>query len=212
MSVHVDIANLVLDDILDDPASAKVYAETRRKIRDGRLAEEQLAPIGQTLYGPKSWGPEQVACWLAVHADLMGGRFAEVRIEVGAEPGADGDRRANAEKLEDLPAPFTAHVDLRQNGGDQDGSLTWSEPIRVSRSTGKGYEEDGQTFPYLERCLVPPRCVPLEIGTTLPSRTRLHMDQDSGVARWPYGSPFIFLMVKMKNGIEIDFDLPEETA
>ena len=69
-----------------------------------------------------------------------------------------------------------------------DGMIRWTEPIEVSVATGlieiaKGEERPG---PIALHYQVPPGEAPLEIGSSLPSRTMLHLLDGGKVARWPY--------------------------
>lgn len=57
---------------------------------------------------------------------------------------------------------------------------------------------DGQTRIATEHRILPPGQASLEIGTTLPSRTLLHMC-GGGVARWPYGSETVRLLVNLED-------------
>jgi hypothetical protein len=198
VTVHEDLAQVVLDEILRDGPSAHVLAETRQKIRDGRLKGAHLDSIGQTFHRAPNWPMEQLASWLDVHSNLMAGTYADVWIEVGSGPGSDDDRHNNAAALVDLPKPFIAHVDMDQNCSDQDGWLEWTEPIWVWRSTGTPYVDgDGEQKPVYVRHQIPAGTAPLEIGLTMPSRTMLHLLQDRGVARWAYGSNSIDLILSV---------------
>ena len=114
-------------------------------------------------------------------------------------PEADAEREANAAALADLPHPFRASVDLRQNKRPGDGTLYWDEPIRVSAATGLiERTEDGETFSLPLRMMIPPSHAVLEIGSTLASRTWTHLEMGWGsVARWPYGESFLYLFLNL---------------
>jgi hypothetical protein len=45
--------------------------------------------------------------------------------------------------------------------------------------------------------MIQPGEAPLEIGSSLPSRTWLHLREDRAVARWPYGHDSFMLFVKV---------------
>ncbi|NEA86636.1 hypothetical protein G3I38_18110 [Streptomyces sp. SID7958] len=127
------------------------------------------------------------------------GRVARRRIQVGASPGADADRAGNAARLQDLTAPFVAHLDMTQHGADCDGLLEWTEPVTAWRSTampvlGAHVLHGAIQAPFEVR----PSSVPLEVGYTLPSRTFAHLLTDGAVARWPYEDDEIHLLVDLE--------------
>jgi hypothetical protein len=170
-NVHELVADQLLNDILRHPPAAAVLADTREELRRsiGGFDRDYVAAIGQIHALAGSWPMEQVAAFLSVHAQRMSGRFGMVTIEVGEPPGSDGD-----------------------------GELRWTEPITINRSTGVGeVGADGKTRPVMTTCLIPPTIpVPLEIGYSKPSVILNHLSiRHYGVARWPYGVPYITLFL-----------------
>jgi hypothetical protein len=125
------------------------------------------------------------------------GAASQVKIVLAVTPFPDAKRDANASVLQYLPEPFSAHVDRTQRNDEQDGWLEWSQPIRVTRSVGVAYYQPGDKgpSPVNVRLIIHPGKVPLEISTTLPSRTALHLASDADVARWPYDSTCIRLFI-----------------
>ncbi|MFD1309073.1 hypothetical protein [Streptomyces kaempferi] len=100
--------------------------------------------------------------------------------------------------MSDLPVPFVAELDVEQNAADEDGTLSWTEEIIVTRSTGVPYtaacaSRETVTIP----TVMPSYRVPLEVGTTKPSRTLLHLEEDGGVARWAYGSQDLYVLLNL---------------
>jgi hypothetical protein len=200
-NVHELVADQLLNDILRHPPAAAVLADTREELRRsiGGFDRDYVAAIGQIHALAGSWPMEQVAAFLSVHAQRMSGRFGMVTIEVGEPPGSDSERAVNAECLATLPHPFCASVDINQGcSADGDGELRWTEPITINRSTGVGeVGADGKTRPVMTTCLIPPTIpVPLEIGYSKPSVILNHLSiRHYGVARWPYGAPYITLFL-----------------
>lgn len=192
-SAHVDAAEKTLDLFLADPAGGmalKVY-------RDG-IKERRYGATGDAIHQQmwNTWPLEQVAAFALVHSELCSGKVAEVQISAGGAPGADADRAGNAALVANLPAPFTAEVFAHQNCEDQDGFLSWSEPIMMEVATGIGIVgPDGKTRRQVVTREIPPGEAPLEIGTTCASNTLMHLRSDRALARWPYGSERIRLFV-----------------
>jgi len=105
-------------------------------------------------------------------------------IAVGAHPGRDRDLTGNREKLARLPEPF--HAAVTSGGFDCDGWLEWRQAIDIEH-------------PLLDetqlRLRFPPSGVPLEIGHTEPETTIWHLRSEGGVARWPYESSHLALIL-----------------
>jgi len=197
VTLHEDLAREELDNTLSRPGSAAAFTETLRTLRTGHYD----STIGQTHQSPRYWPNHQIAAYMRVYAELAVGNYAFGWVHVGATPGPDADREENADKLRNLAPGIHAEVDLAQNMADQDGSLTWTDPMRGLKLSGATYraacgvgEQPFITFP----CDLAPRWAPLEIGYTLPSRTMLHMIEDGAVARWAYGSDKIVVLVDVK--------------
>ncbi len=151
--------------------------------------------IGQNPWD--GWPMEQVAVFIKIQVMIHTGLVAMVPLSTPRPPLADRERAGNAEALASLPHPFTASVDMYQSNEAGDGLLSWSEPIEASLSTGIiGRDSDGRTRPVPVHFMIPPGSAPLEIGSSLASRTWTHLVMDSGrVARWPYGHSRIRLLV-----------------
>lgn len=191
---HEEAAETLLDDIMQTPEAAATLAHHRAVLTENRNPR-WAARIGQTHHHPRSWPLEQAAAHLAVHSALMTGRYVDVLIGVGAAPGPDADREGNALKLARVNKHFRADLDMTQNGRESDGRLSWSEPISTDRSTNVGLITDCGTTPVRTSVTLPPGGVPLEVGTSKPSTTLMHLRRFGGVARWAYGDDLIALFV-----------------
>jgi len=200
MTVHLSVAKAILDRLMSDPAGIKAFHTAHQGLRSGRWSHEYVDSIGQHgVRARSSWPMEQVAAFAEVHGMIARGTVAMVPVGTDGPPNRDDQREANAAALADLPDPFTAYVNPTQNGADADGFLSWSEPIEVSLATGLIERDvDGSTRPYSVHYRIPAGTAPLEIGSSLPSRTWLHLVLEGGsVARWPYGHDCIRLFVNL---------------
>lgn len=194
-TVHEQMAAKLMDQMLYSPIAAQVLAETRQGLRSGRIDGAYRDRIGQTQHRAAYWPPEQAAAFLRVHTGLMSGEFAMALLEVGEVPAGDADRIINANRLARLHPAFAARLDAEQSNAERDGEMCWTAPIRVQRSTGRASSEGTALTPEVAVYEVPPGCVPLEIGLTFPSRTLLHLLKHGGVARWPYQSTVVALLL-----------------
>lgn len=204
-TVHEDMAKALHREFMttkDGAAALSVYVQG---LADGRWRDEYLERIGQHHFGMRSgWSMDQIAAFAHMHSALMSGFVYDVEISTRGTPGPDADRDGNAAKVAHLPGPFTATVSASQNNADQDGWLTWDEPIKMEKSLNVPWTDGihGQQ-PVTRIIEVGPGRVPLEIGTTKCSRTLLHCRMDGGVARWPYGHDRIVLYVSATDFVGI---------
>jgi hypothetical protein len=201
-TLHERMAGSLLDQMLYSPSAAQALAQTRQDLRGDRIPAAYRDRIGQTLRRAAYWPPVQAAAFLRVHTGLMSGEFAVSLLEVGEIPLADAARGANAERLKRLHPAFSARLNADQAGADADGELCWTQAIRAQRSTGSTSTQTdaGRTRAEIGPCEIPPGCVPLEVGATLPSRTLLHLVKHGGVARWPYESTVVALLWNAQSG------------
>lgn len=184
-----------------DPETAKIIPGCIEGLRTGRWSRDYLDAVGQLHWGgPSQWPRHQVAAFAHMHAYLESGLAAQVAIHVGRAPCRDAERDANASALANLPSPFTAHLDRTQRNADADGWLKWYSPITVLCATEAVYYPSRASNPTAVRAprIIPPGEVPLEVGSSPPSRTFMHIHEDLGVARWPYESTHITLFVSSK--------------
>lgn len=197
---HQRGAHAVLDRILTLEPTAAALVRTRHRLAVGdHFTPEFVDAVGQMhRLTPGNWPVHQVAAFLDIHAAIGAGRYAMVQVEVGTAPRPDAGRAANAAALADLPEPFMAQLDLDQNAADEDGKVAWTEDVIVTRSTGVSYTA-GCAVP--ESLTIPTVVgsfrVPLEVGTTMPSRTLLHLEEDGGVARWAYDSTDLYILLNL---------------
>lgn len=197
---HERGAHAVLDRILTTEPTAAALVRTRNRLASGNhFTTGFVDAVGQAhRRKPGRWPVHQIAAFLDIHAAIGAGRYAIVQVEVGVSPRQDAERNANAAALSELPEPFVAELDRQQSAADEDGTIAWSESIVVTRSTGVSYAagctaQESLTVP----TTVHPFRIPLEVGTTMPSRTLLHLEEDGGVARWAYGSTDLYVLLNL---------------
>lgn len=206
MTVHEDLAQGFLEDFQEDPDAMYALIDLRNRHIRGEMDEGGIWGTGyadalgsSARFTPKQWPLYQHAAFLKLHALVGSGRVAYTYISTGGAPGPDHDRAENAFLLTETCPPFTATLDMGQNGADCDGSLAWGEPLRVSRPTGAFYYADGCINQKQSILACPttrkPGWAPLEVGDSWLSRTLMHLWQYGAVARWPYGSDLIWLFL-----------------
>jgi hypothetical protein len=192
--MHEDVFAARADKAMRDPKEAQGMLWMRRAIKEGRWKVDGLQDgLAQPFGG---WTPGQTLAMSYLVGYVASGRVARCRVEVGQKPSADADRVLNAFALDQAADPFTAELDVEQNNGDADGSVSWSEPITLNR----GFGGDLVTVD-------PLRDAPLEVGYTCASRTWLHLFEGGSVAHWPYGQTWLWVFVGMPTPTEFVLEL-----
>jgi hypothetical protein len=199
-TVHERSAQMMLDQMMADPDGPETLRLAYNGIREKRWGADYVDALGQNPMG--SWPMEQVAVFSRLHAMVYSGLVATVTVSTRRPPQPDRDREGNAARLAGLPHPFTAEVDMGQSNDGGDGIVRWSEPIRVSYTTGLiDRDPDGTTHPLTLSATIPAGSAMLEIGQSLASRTWQHLVMDTGkVARWPYRHPRFWLFINQDWG------------
>lgn len=201
-TVHQEAAEQAALGSATDPEGAAALRDFRDGLKTGRWSLSYVNAIGQDYrLDPDRWPLAQIYAFMRVHSMLMDGEIAQVQISTDGGPVADENRTENQRRLNDLLGPFVAMVDPDQGtDSDGDGHLEWDEPIQVEQSMGVPYIDlaTGEQSPLLKVATMPSGRVPLEIGTTFPSKTFEHLARFKGLARWPYGSDCIHLFVRTR--------------
>ncbi|WUD72110.1 hypothetical protein OG937_10630 [Streptomyces sp. NBC_00510] len=172
MTVHEDLAEGIWEDIRKQPEEAAAVFRVQNMHINGDLDQDVIRSayadsLGSSArFRPARWPVYQTAAFAFLHALIGGGDVAYVPIRTGGTPCPDADRVGNAALLARTCPPFSAELDMGQNGADCDGTLRWDKTIELSRGTGAFFYQDncrnrGQSR--LEcRTTYQPRSAPLE--------------------------------------------------
>lgn len=186
MPAQEAVATGVRDQIKENPALFKVAIEHYEATVYGEISVDDVdyADMFLQTYGTVR-DPTVAGLIIATfHADLLAGRAAFVRIEVGETPHRDKEIEANRAALADLPGPFTATLN-GVRGAPQDGVLSWDlrAPDAPKHPGWRWPDPDGYS-PGEDSTAI----VPLEVGYTDPETLYFHYKRSMGFARWPYDS------------------------
>lgn len=174
-----------------DPATATAILDTLAKMNKGEWPKREIANVISRSQG--SYTITDAMAWIEFCGHWLCGAILEVGIDTGRGPKRDSDRQGNQRILDTLPKPFVAKFTGQQTRS-ADGYLEWTKPIRMYRHI---LMADGTMRN--EQAMVRPGLVPLEAGTLSGYVVLQDLEGDStGVARWPYGSDFITLMIGTK--------------
>lgn len=155
----------------------------------GRLNDREASSSVLDHVVTQPWHRGRSDWYDAAALDMVGsllrvGWLVAAIVPVGHIPGRDRDEDGNQRKLGSLSPPFSAWC--AAGSGEDDGRLEWAEPVVVR------HEMDGNRELLVE---YGPSGVPLEIGHTNPETTIWHLQNDGGVARWPYGEDRLTLLL-----------------
>ena len=199
MTLHEDLAIEHMHKMMSSPEGVGLVYDYYTGIR-GRWSRDYVDMLGQhhVHSSVATWPLDQIWSFGWLHTAIETGRVGFIRVRTGGTPHSDKMRKINADMLAILPEPFEGEVDMAQNGAPCDGSFRWTRPIKVETSTERTkITPDGGIRTITAPVAIKPGELPLEIGDTFPSRTILHLAEEGGVARWPYGTDWISILVDM---------------
>ncbi len=140
-------------------------------------------------------------CFAQMNTLIYTGKIAVSTIFVDKTPEGNSSP-INAYVLENLQSPFFGFFDGSPTGagGGSDGNLGWKLPINGAMVDRNNQKECGWS-------ILPPGEVPVEVGT-VSSEKMLYYMTGMGVARWPYGSKYIYIFYPswlVKTTLQKDF-------
>ena len=172
-----------------NPKCAMVAYQCLAKLQAGFFDVEWTAAVFQ------HWDRRPVTVYDAwifamVNAAYHCGDLQIALVDVGAEPAGDKATTINNDRLSDLPPPFWASF----AGGNvpSDGYLKWDKPVVVESPECAILHETIKTR------ILQPGGASLEVGFTQSATTYHYFCSGSPIARWPYGSTRIWLLVPEK--------------
>lgn len=174
----------------EDQEWCSVLSQALQQLKEGFYVQEEVDVILQEWPG-HSYDIYDAYALSQVRASILGGQIGTAKVDLGATPRADFEVAYHNRMLTHSPDGIFSG---RFYGGsaDQDGEFAWKHSIDL---TVQRY--DAATNALLEETCVPidARSVPLEVGYTKGSRTLLHLMQERGLARWPYESAWLHILV-----------------
>jgi hypothetical protein len=149
---------------------------------------------GEYIYGENDWANIIVQkwneeydfydahCFLEIWSRIQFREIAVIPIGPISPPSNDKNRELNNKALRNLPEPFNG--EFFGGTGEDDGYISWHEPLNA----GRDFSET-----------IPPGSLPLEVGYTAAWTTIRHWFYEFGVARWPYTSDRIYLLIRVRD-------------
>jgi hypothetical protein len=173
MSYHDAVRNGIDQALNEEPASLAVYWNVLQQMIAGEYRQGYVDVVVQKALNQR-YDIYDAWVFAQIHCMSQTGDIQILSVELGHTPADDKAVTKNNAALAELPAPFQATF----HGGldDFDGEVTWNEPV-ITRA--------GRWSPGV---------APLEVGTTRSATTWLHLCQRRWLARWPYGSPDVYVI------------------
>lgn len=186
-SIHVAANEQVFEELCaEDSAWLTLAAEVLQKLKKGFYGPEVVVDaLGQNYMSPSL---AEAYAFAQLWRMLWAGELAMVRLAIGREPLPDAEVNGNDGALQQLSKMSGVRCSAQFWGGlaDQDGFIRLEQTVRLELVNFSAQEvwdgPDGLEYP-------------LEVGYQLWSKT-LHVLRTHGkLARWPYGSKDVFLMM-----------------
>lgn len=172
--------------LAQEPQWGPVLVQYIEQMQNGFYPQGFVNAVYQPAF---DWYPDiyTAYCFAHVNAWIGTGLVLTAKVEAGEEPLPDRDVEGNNAILNELPRPFEAEFTGPASNWDKDdGVFSWTEPVEFGQILYTGTEKVS---------IVAPRRISLEVGTTQADTTLCHILQNGGLARWPYGSIWIYLFV-----------------
>jgi len=176
-----------------EPDLAKTVAQVLTRLRKREIYEQELVdaifqkwdrfPINFTdAYG-----------FVMAYTEILQGWWRIARVTVGAEPTKDAYTEINNERLKGLGPQFGA--EFWGGKGDHDGEFWWHNHLHLG-----GYVLKGNELGEGPRVTVEPGKISLEVGVQEVGKTLEMMRTQRAIARWPYESDCIWVLVDCSKG------------
>jgi len=208
-SVHDRALLNIAKEYLNDPDWLETVAMYLRNMRNGVYSKDAIDVVFQNWDRFGEYTFVDAVAYMLIHTDIHLGKIAKTVIDIGCEPSSDTDRDSNSaalmKGLESINAWGTTLFDPNSTeakcrffgnfwGGsaDEDGYIEWDG------NASFWIFKDGKCDHDIK---IPGRRVPLEVGYTMPGRTIAHLASARGLARWPYNSKIITILVVVDNDI-----------
>jgi hypothetical protein len=189
----------VCDEALKDPAWKTVLSDVYIRMMTGFYDQKILDVILQKYRC--NYDIYDAYSFTLIFSAIFTGDVAIMELNIGEKPFADKEVKKNNEtisRVEKIELLENINSGIQENTGkifrgefwgglaDSDGIIEWKKSIRMHK-----FSEDGSST----IINVPGRSVPLEVGYTSGGRTYNHLFSEHGLARWPYESTNVTLLV-----------------
>lgn len=193
---HRDFADAIEEHFSQDGELAQTCAQYLVKMKSGFYSQQTMDLIFQDNFN--SLDMVDAYIFSSVFTDICMGNLLCAYIPVGCTPCGDRDpqihsmaEKISRKKLRHVTTGDSLSVDFVFWGGNSigDGLFRWNTPLhaeKLENNSHVGFD----TFD--------PDSAPLEMGTTRTTTTFYHLLTAGKLARWPYGSNVITVMLRNK--------------
>jgi hypothetical protein len=198
-TIYDDALKIAWEEKSKDPEYAKAIFDVYTRMLSGSFNQKFLDMVFQKYR--ENYDIYDAYAFAQIGAGIFDGSIVTAEIDIGQSPHEDkaieDNNRIissvqNIGTLKDTKTGYQRTVgkvfQAEFWGGleSSDGYVKWAEPIYMLQQV------DGTTTKSIE---IPPGQIPLEVGYTSAARTMNHLGIERGLARWPYDSNIVTLLV-----------------
>jgi hypothetical protein len=177
---------------LQDRGAASVLTNLLALMNGGKISAHYLETLVGKSFHQSRYNIYDAWVFGQLHVRYFTGglrtRFVCFR-KADVTPFPDKEKAKNNEALSWLEKPFKGTFDGGLSPGD--GMLEWTDSIGIRRL----FQNPKTSEVREETITIEPGRWPLEVGSSSHYCTWHHMWDSWGVARWPYGQPYITLLL-----------------
>jgi hypothetical protein len=154
-------------------------------------------PVREAFKGPRErFLPHEALGFAMIYGKILTGDVACSILPLSDECGCDSDRARNDTILRRgtfvfsgarSATPLQFNAKFAGGWGDNDGHFTTLSRLAATRHVM------GNGLCALQTVLLEPRRYPLEVGSSAVGTTVMHVLAESGLARWPYRTPSLYI-------------------
>jgi len=193
MSDRGTVHGTVFEDVMSDrlakhPEIATTVAEVMGRLRNRTMYEQGLVDAILQKWERSPVNFYDAYGFLNAYALIVLGHWRVAKIHIGSGPAGDNAAEENNRRLQGLNPQFSAVFD--GGWGDHDGMFRWHDHLHL----GGHVCVDGELVDGPELA-IGPGSISLEVGTQAVSKTLFQMHEQGAIARWPYNSDYIWVIV-----------------
>jgi hypothetical protein len=196
----------IVQQYLNDPDWLETIAVYLRNMQSGFYPRVTIDEFFQKWEGHGDYELVDAVAYMLIHTDILSGKIAKTMIDVGSVPFSDDEVIKNGLALSNGLSNINVWGPASDEYPKAKTDCSFSGAFWGKKEGEDGYIEwkDDAVFWLFKDSLcnkirIAERRVPLEVGYTMPGRTVSHLMTDRAIARWPYGSKMITILVVQDN-------------
>lgn len=185
-----DVIEPIVDErVARDPMYGSMLSQYATRMKSGFYTQNDPDYITSMFqqWGYTGYSNYDAYCFASIHCGIGSGQIGIVDVHVGFTPFRDSQADDNNKALQNIALPFHANF-VGGYGGDEDGFLSWNEPIQLNVFSAI---DNTVSLQWVDR-----GNAPFEVGYQKSTKTLMQLSmQPQKLARWAYDSKWIRLFV-----------------